>query len=274
MRVQSNLFAVLALAVGAVFALTATTPAQASEWNQKTVLTVNETIEVPGAILDPGTYVVKLVDSDATRHIVQFLNEREDEVLSTVIAVPNRRLEVTGDTEFAWYETPANQPPALRAWFYPGRAIGQEFVYDEFRGAELAAAAKRNVMTTKERFGADDDDLAVYRSTEIYAVTPTKEKTDTETAAATNMKADQEQPMRRTADVTSKSTTTEASNQRQTYEPTQVAQANQRQQSTNRPMSSVEDNDELPETAGPAPLLALLGLVSLGSGLLIRKVRS
>ncbi|MEZ5397407.1 MAG: hypothetical protein R2724_32150 [Bryobacterales bacterium] len=52
-------------------------PASASEWNKKTYLTVNKAIEVPGAVLQPGKYVMKLVDSQSNRHIVQFLNGRK-----------------------------------------------------------------------------------------------------------------------------------------------------------------------------------------------------
>jgi hypothetical protein len=62
---------------------------------------VGERIEAPGAVLEPGKYVVKLVESDSNRHIVRLMNEREDHVISTVIAIPNYRLKVTGDTQFS-----------------------------------------------------------------------------------------------------------------------------------------------------------------------------
>ena len=43
----------------------------ADQWNKKTVLTVKETIQLPHAVLQPGTYVFKLADSLSDRHIVQ-----------------------------------------------------------------------------------------------------------------------------------------------------------------------------------------------------------
>lgn len=125
-------------------------PAEASVWNKKTNLTVNESIEVPGAILPPGQYVVKLVDSQSNRNIVQFLNDREDKVYSTVIAIPNQRLEPTGDSVFSFYEVPQGQPPALHAWFYPGDTFGQEFVYSKRRGEEIAQMTHQTVATVPE----------------------------------------------------------------------------------------------------------------------------
>ena len=38
-------------------------------------------------------------------------------------------------------ERPAGQPEALRAWFYPGRNWGEEFVYGKAMAIELAKAS-------------------------------------------------------------------------------------------------------------------------------------
>jgi hypothetical protein len=136
--------------VGFAFLLVASSAASAQVWNKKTNLTVGERIEVPGAVLEPGKYVVKLVDSDSNRHIVRFMNEREDQVISTVIAIPNERLKVTGDTQFSWYERPVGEPRAMRAWFYPGDNFGQEFVYPKHRAVPIAAAAHEPVLSVAD----------------------------------------------------------------------------------------------------------------------------
>jgi hypothetical protein len=119
--------------------------ARADEWNKRTILTVNETIQVPGAVLPAGTYVVKLLDSPSDRHIVQIFNAEENEVLTTILAIPNYRLKPTGDTVFTFWETPPGNPRALRAWFYPGDNFGQEFAYPKVKAAEIAAVAKTEV---------------------------------------------------------------------------------------------------------------------------------
>jgi len=119
--------------------------ARADEWNKRTTLTVNETIQVPGTVLPPGKYVVKLLSSPSDRHIVQIFNAEENEVLTTILAIPNYRLKPTGDTVFTFWETPPGNPRALRAWFYPGDNFGQEFAYPKVKAVEIAAVAKTEV---------------------------------------------------------------------------------------------------------------------------------
>jgi hypothetical protein len=119
----------------------------ADPWDKKTMLTIEEPILIPGKTLQPGKYVLKLVDSLSDRHIVRILNEREDEVITTVLAIPNWRLQPTGKTQFMFWETPAGNPPALRAWFYPGDNFGQEFAYPKGLAAKIAAQAKAAVPT-------------------------------------------------------------------------------------------------------------------------------
>jgi hypothetical protein len=129
----------------ALFAVTLCVPAFADQWNKKTKLTVHETINVSGTVLQPGEYVMKLLDSSSNRHIVQIFNAREDRVYTTILAIPNYRLRPTEKTAFVWWEVPAGQPRAMRAWFYPGDNFGQEFVYPKGMGRELAAVAAEPV---------------------------------------------------------------------------------------------------------------------------------
>jgi hypothetical protein len=120
----------------------------ADDWNKKTVLTVNEAIQVPGTVIQPGTYVMKLVDSQADRHIVRIMNEREDEVITTILAIPNYRLKPTDKSQFQFWETPAGNPRALRAWFYPGDNFGQEFAYPKDMSAKIAEYTHVDVPST------------------------------------------------------------------------------------------------------------------------------
>jgi hypothetical protein len=164
--------------VGLAFLLLASSAAFAQIWNKKTTLTVRERIEVPGAVLEPGNYVLRLVDSDSNRHIVRFMNEREDRVISTAIAIPNYRMKVTGDTQFSFYERPAGEPAAMRAWFYPGDNFGQEFVYPKHRAVPIAAAATEPVPTVADaeepRMRAEvKPDQPVAKELKAAEVTPT-----------------------------------------------------------------------------------------------------
>jgi hypothetical protein len=123
-------------AVGLAFSPTA----QADAWNKKTIVTVNEPIIAGNVVLEPGTYVWKLLDSPSERHVVQIFNRDENHVYTTVIAIPNYRLRPTDHTQFTFWETPNGVPKAVRAWFYPGDNFGQEFAFPKKLVAQLAAA--------------------------------------------------------------------------------------------------------------------------------------
>jgi hypothetical protein len=125
---------------------------QADSWNKKTVLTVNERIQLPSCctpdhtvILEPGEYVLLLVDSMSDRHIVRVFDKDQQHVITTILAIPNYRLQPTGNTVLQYWEVPVGQPPALRAWFYPGDNFGQEFAYAKPKAVEIAAFVKAPV---------------------------------------------------------------------------------------------------------------------------------
>jgi hypothetical protein len=103
--------------------------AQADVWNKRTILTVDQPIQVTNTLLQPGTYVFKLVDSPSDRHIVQIFKGDESHIINTILAIPNYRLQPTGKSQFVFWETPPGTAKALRAWFYPGDNFGQEFPY-------------------------------------------------------------------------------------------------------------------------------------------------
>jgi hypothetical protein len=120
----------------------------ATEWDKRTTVTFTGEVEVPGTVLEPGRYVMKLMDSPADRHIVQFSNERENHVFATVLAIPSYRLTPSEKTIFTFYEAPVGQPQAMRTWFYPGDNTGEEFVYPKARLAALLAGANHGTSFT------------------------------------------------------------------------------------------------------------------------------
>lgn len=128
--------------------------AQADVWNKKTIITTNVPLQIPGKILPAGKYVLRLVESLSNRHIVQVMNESEDKVEATIIAIPNYRLQPTGETRFGFWETPAGTTPALRSWFYPGDNFGQEFAYPKSFAATLSATNKDAVPTLNDDHAA------------------------------------------------------------------------------------------------------------------------
>lgn len=228
-------------------AMTFVPSAMADQWNKRTILTVNEAISVPGAVLQPGKYVMKLMDSPSNRHVVQIFNEREDQLQTTVLAIPNYRMQPTGDTEFQWWETPAGQPKAMRAWFYPGDNFGQEFAYPKTEAVSIASTNQTNVPTT---FAESEADLATARVGTVDK-SGTEMELDRETYSRDNNQvaeapAPQPEP--------------------QPEPPTEVAQV------TPAPTPVAEPMETLPRTASPVPMYGLAGLLALGAGMAIRAV--
>ncbi len=171
---QFKMFAVLLGAV--VFCAFALPKASADEWNRKTVVTFNQPVEVPGVgaqTLPAGTYVFKILDSLSDRHIVQIFNQEETHVFTTILAIPNYRLQATDKTVMTFRERAVGQPQAIRAWFYPGREWGEEFVYAKPRAIELAKETNLPVLATPIALATAP--VEALKTAPVEAVKPTGE---------------------------------------------------------------------------------------------------
>jgi len=229
--------------------MTVVPSAMADQWNKRTILTINEPISVPGKVLQPGKYVMKLMDSPSNRHVVQVFNEREDQLQTTILAIPNYRLQPTGNTEFQWWEVPAGQPKAMRAWFYPGDNFGQEFAYPKTEAVSIAATNQTNVPTT---YAETEADLATARVATVDK-------------AGTEMELDRQTYSRENTQVAE---TPAPAPQPEVREETQIAQ----NQVTPQPAPATEPMQSLPRTASPMPLFGMGGLLALGAGMALRAI--
>jgi hypothetical protein len=154
--------------------------AKADDFNRKTVITFSEPFEVPGAgaqILPAGTYVFKVMDSPSDRHIVQISNQDETHVFALVLAIANYRLKATDKTVITFRERPVGQPEALKAWFYPGREWGEQFVYERSRAIQLAKESNEAVLSTPAVLTAEPAE--VLTKAPIEAVNPNGETVET-----------------------------------------------------------------------------------------------
>jgi len=164
--------------------------ANADAWNKKTIVTISQSIEVPGAVLTPGKYVFKLVNSDSNRHIVQIMNERENHVYTTNLAFAKQRMEPADKTVLTFYEMPGGGPEPIRSWFYPGDTIGQEFAYPKNRATEIAQATHQKVPV----LSASNEPAATVAApveTPAPAVEPSTDATPTEAAPTTVPESEQ-----------------------------------------------------------------------------------
>jgi hypothetical protein len=225
----------------------------ADAWNKKTIITINEPMQIPGATLTPGKYVFKLMDSSSNRHIVQVFNEDEKSVINTILAIPNQRLQPTGKSEFGFWEVPAGNTPALRSWFYPGDNFGHEFAYPKQEATKLSSVVKEEVPSVSEEEYAQatkvtpaPEPAAEVKTPEPQAAPPAPEVAVVETPKPVETPAAVEQPAATPAP--------------RPVEP--------------RRSEPVAAADTLPATASPLPVLGLLGFLSVGFGAAVRTLRS
>jgi hypothetical protein len=169
----ATVFCLVALCVLAVPA------AMADDWNRETVITFSGPVEVPGVgaqTLPAGTYVFKIFDSQSDRHIVQIFNQDKTHVFTTILAIPNYRLKTTDKTVITFSERPAGQPEALKAWFYPGREWGEEFVYAKSRAVELAKETNEPVLATPIELASAP--VEALKTAPVEAIDPKGERLD------------------------------------------------------------------------------------------------
>lgn len=215
--------------------------ANAGEWNRKTTVTFSGPVEIPGdhlagwGVLPAGTYVFKLLNSQSHRHIVQIFNKDENVIYATILAIPNYRLRTSDKTVITFLERPAGQPPAIRAWFYPGRQYGEEFVYPKAKAMELATSTHESVLfTTKE-------------ATEVSE--PIKSADTADAPAIAEMS---EEPVRAYAP---------------TGEEVEMAEV------VTPPPPAAMPVEALPATASYIPLIALSGLLALAGALTVGTIK-
>jgi hypothetical protein len=214
---------------------------RADEWDKTTKITFKESVQVPGKVLSPGTYIFKLLDSPAERHVVQIFNEDHTALITTVLAIPNQRLEPAGKTILTYEERPSDQPMALKAWFYPGDNFGQQFLYPKSEAQELSRLNKMEVPSTES-----EEAYPGQRAERSEPVAPTNNAPQPELKAENTPPPQPNSPSASTPETHPAPTPSRAPGERV---------------------------KRLPQTASLLPLFGWMGSLMLGVAALLRKAR-
>jgi hypothetical protein len=164
-----------------IFACIPASSARADEWTKATKITFSQPVDIAGHVLVAGTYLFKMADAN-DRHVVQIFSADGKKVIATVMTIPDYRLKATNQTVIKFREVPAGSPEAVRAWFYPGRTIGEEFIYPKQRALELAKASK--VIVPAHEVADINDDKALVAAP-LVAVTPEEKQVPVTAASQT-----------------------------------------------------------------------------------------
>ena len=233
----------------------------ADQYDRKTIISISQPLEVPGVVLPPGTYVMKLLNSSNNRHIVQFMNENQNRQLALTFAIPAERVRPTGKTVLTMYEGSGGAPPALRTWYYPGDTVGQEFLYPHRQALRIS---ERTSTTVPE--------------VESAQTTPAAEPaTEPVQSSVQSHPADSDSIFVARAEPAPEPIPQPAPEPIAAPEPQQPAAQPQSESAAGAQSPSEEaakSDESLPKTAGEGPLAALMGSLACALALGIRKVRS
>jgi hypothetical protein len=126
---------------------------QTQIWKKNSIFRVEHQFEVPGALLAPGTYVIRLEEANGSRHTVTLLNHDETRVVATLQAVPDHRIRPEGDAVLSFHPAPPGEPQPVQSWYYSGDLAGLELVYPIERAREIATRHRTPVMAATDEGG-------------------------------------------------------------------------------------------------------------------------
>jgi hypothetical protein len=146
---------VTAAAAVAAVSLISVAPVSAQPYptEKRTKITFSTPVEVPNAVLQPGTYWFQVVESQANlasggRNTIKIMNEDESKLMASASAIAIERApdKIKGDTVLLLNPTEANAVGALDAWFFPGDTYGHEFVYPQKQAEQIASHTRMSVL--------------------------------------------------------------------------------------------------------------------------------
>ena len=124
-----------------------------AEVRRLTILSFSEPVQLPGKTLPAGKYRFEMADVNSAAHVVRVLSEDGKTVIGTFHTIPSTQPQRdlrNQDSLVMFSERPAGQPQAAREWYYPGRSIGEEFVYPRAQALSLAKANNTSVAVEEE----------------------------------------------------------------------------------------------------------------------------
>jgi hypothetical protein len=209
----------------------------------RTEFTFRAPVELPGTTLPPGTYVFRIADPNTSRKVMQVLDKTSNKTYGLFLTISAQRPKASDEAELRFMETPAGKPAAVKTWWYPGNSIGREFIYPKEQARRLAMATNTTVLTTK----AENVPATQMPTTDLAYVSPSGQ----ETAAIDQA----------VAEVNKATPTGDTRTSSVDLDRTPVRQSRSASNTGRR---------RLPHTNGLLPLLALMGVTSLASGLTLR----
>jgi hypothetical protein len=123
--------------------------ARADPSNEATKVTFSQPVQIPGRVLQAGTYWFELPEDINQHYLVRIYNADRTTLYATLFATNAERSRATGSTVFGLAERGSAQPQAIVTWFYAGETTGHAFLYPKQVEKELANTKLVTVMAGK-----------------------------------------------------------------------------------------------------------------------------
>ena len=236
-------------------------------YDLRTYFTFNRPVQLPGVELPPGEYIFRLADPE-NRKIVQVLSADRKEVYAMLHTIPRQRGEAPDKPEISFMETAAGVPPAIQTWWQQGSRTGREFMYSKEQAGRIAtaivpaqpaitmvrneasetivadASASDNLLGVAGQDSVAVESQSAEANADLNANNADAANADNPDVVASNAGADRERgAIGTSAEVGAVGTS-----------------------------GNAQASNELPRTAGELPLVGLIGLLALGSGLGVRRL--
>jgi len=137
--------------------------AQSGQTDDRTPFIVDQAVEVPGAVLQPGNYVIRRKNplppgnSLPASDILEILNAGQTQVYATITSVPEYEPPPPGKPAFTFYQGKPGLPRVVKAWWptpHPHPYV-EQFAYPRAQAAELLRTGQRVLLLPAETIPAE-----------------------------------------------------------------------------------------------------------------------
>jgi hypothetical protein len=119
----------------------------------------NAPVQLPNVTLAPGTYLFRGIPGantgELSDHVVRVSDRAGAHLfgvfMTVLVTIPNESIPSTNQSVVMFDAPSAGVPQAVKAWFYPDRTMGEEFVYPKSQAIEIAKGNHATVLTPDGR---------------------------------------------------------------------------------------------------------------------------
>ena len=247
--------------------------AQNIDNNERTIFMFKTAVELPGVVLEPGEYEFRLAENQS-RNVVQVLRREDMKPMGQFTFAPAERERPTDETMVLFKEVREGMTPAVQYWYIPNQTAGKEIIYPKDQAQKIAARTGQTVRSDEGPIQAANAEANPAppaippaasdspRPVTAVAASPVVTQPAAEAAANADRGIVDTPPVERTARA-------EVAPQSSEPRPVGTSGIAEAQQPSRQPAR----DEQLPDTASPVPLSALIGLLSLAGAAGARALR-